>query len=57
MKSIKIVTSQNEIIIKRNKTLIESPLFQIKKGLLNLDEENMKGKIIIDGNKENVIAI
>ena len=56
LKSIKIVTNQNEIIIKRDKILIESPLFQIEKGSLDLGEENMKGKIIIDGNKENVIS-
>ena len=56
LKNIKIVTNQNEIIIKRDKTLIESPLFYIEEGLLFLGEENMKGKIIIDGNKDNVVA-
>ena len=55
-KNIKIVTNQNEIIIKRDETLIELPLFQIEKGLLSLGEENMKGRIIIDGNKENVVS-
>ena len=55
-KNIKIVTNQNEIIIKRDKTLIELPLFQIERGILSLGEENMKGKIIVDGNKENVVA-
>ena len=56
LKKIKIVTNQNEIIIKRDEALIDLPLFQIKRGLLSLGEENMKGKIIIDGNKDNVVS-
>ena len=55
-KNVKIITNQNEIVIKRDKSLIELPLFQIERGLLSLGQENMKGKIIIDGNKENVIS-
>ena len=50
------LNAKNEIIIKRDKTLIDFPLFNVEKGILNLGEENMKGKIIIDGNKDNVIA-
>jgi hypothetical protein len=56
LKKIKIVTNQNEIIIKRDKALIDLPLFQIERGLLSLGEENMKGKIIINGNKDNVVS-
>ena len=56
-KNVKMITNQNEIVIKRDKSLIELPLFQIEKALLTFGEENMKGKIIIDGNKENVVTI
>ena len=56
MKNIKIVSDQREIILKRYKTLFELPLFQIENGALSLGEENMRGKIIIDGNNDNVAS-
>ena len=53
---ITLKTNEKEIIIKRDKTLIDSPLFYIENSIFSLGEENMVGKIIIDGNKENVFA-
>ena len=50
------LVAKDEIIIKRDINLIEFPLFKIDSGLLTLGEENMKGKITIDGNKDNVSA-
>ena len=54
IKNIRLISKNDEIIIKRDISLIESPLFIVKTGILTLGEENMKGKIIIDGNKNNV---
>ena len=53
-KNIYIISQKNEVIIKRDKTFTDIPLFKIENGFLTLGEENMAGKIIIDGNKENV---
>ena len=53
-KKIQLISNGNEIILKRDTTLVDSPLFKIKIGIFILGEENLKGKIIIDGNKENV---
>ena len=55
-KNIHIISKKKDITIKRDETLTEFPLFDIKNGFLTLGEENMVGKIIIDGNKDNVIA-
>ena len=54
IKNIRLISKNDEIIIKRDISLNESPLFIVKTGILTLGEENMKGKIIIDGNKNNV---
>ena len=54
--NIHLIGKKNEIIIKRDKTLIEFPLFKVENGFLTLSEENMEGKIKIDGNKDNVTA-
>ena len=51
LRRIQIVSKEKEIIIKRDSSLIDSPLFKIEIGIFLLGEENMKGKIIIDGNK------
>ena len=53
---ITLKTNEKEIIIKRDKTLIDYPLFYIENSIFNLGEENMVGAIKIDGNKENVLA-
>ena len=52
--NIHLISQKNEIIIKRDKTFLDFPLFTIENGFLTLGEENMAGKIIIDGNKENI---
>ena len=54
--NIHLISKKNEIILKRDKTLIEFPLFKVENGFLTLGEENMEGKIKIDGNKDNVTA-
>ena len=51
LKRIQIISKEKEIIIKRDSTFIDSPLFRIKIGIFLLGEENMKGKIKLDGNK------
>ena len=51
LKRIQLVTKEKEIILKRDSSLIDSPLFRIEIGIFLLGEENMKGKITIDGNK------
>ena len=40
------LVSKEEIIIKRDSTLMNSPLFKIHKGIFILGEENMKEKIV-----------
>ena len=54
IKKIQIVSKNKKIIIKRANTLIDFPLFSVQVGILVLGEENMEGKIIIDGNKDEV---
>ena len=54
--NIHLISKKNEIIIKRDEALIDSPLFRTENGFLTLGEENMEGKITIDGNKENVTS-
>ena len=51
LKRIQLVSKEKEIILKRDSSLIDSPLFRIEIGIFLLGEENMKGKITIDGNK------
>ena len=51
-----LISKTNEIIIKRDKSLNNYPLFDVENSSLILGEENMSGKIIIDGNKEKVIS-
>lgn len=51
-----LISNENKIIIQRDKTLLDLPLFYVENSTLILGEENMKGRIIIDGNKNNVIA-
>jgi predicted DNA-binding protein YlxM (UPF0122 family) len=53
-KKIILTTDEKEIIFLRDKNLVNFPLFQIEKSILVLGEENMKGKIRLDGNKDNV---
>ena len=55
-KKIILTTKEKEIIIKRDKKLIDLPLFYVDKAILILGEEKMNGNIKIDGNKEDVIA-
>ena len=43
-KNVKIITNQNEIVIKRNKSLIELPLFQIEKALLSFRRRKYERK-------------
>ena len=48
--------SNDEITIKRDKSLTKLPLFKAENGIFILGEENMKGKIILDGDKKNVAS-
>ena len=54
--NIILTTKEKEIIIKRDKKLIDFPLFYMENSKLILGETNIKGIIKIDGNKENVAA-
>ena len=51
-----LIANKKEIIIQRDEKLLDLPLFYVENSSLILGEENMKGKIIIDGNKNNVIS-
>ena len=53
---IQLITNSNEIIIKRDNSLVKYPLFKVENGFLTLGQQNMSGKIILDGNKENVAS-
>ena len=55
-KKIILINNEKELIILRDKNLINFPLFYMEKSILILGEENMKGKIKLDGNKDNVSA-
>ena len=55
-KKIILTTKEKEIIIKRDKKLIEFPLFYLENSNLILGEENKNGIIKIDGNKKEVEA-
>ena len=55
-KNIILTTNEKEIIIQRDKVLIDFPLFYVENSSLSLGDKNMNGKIIIDGNKENVCS-
>lgn len=51
-----ILTTDKEIKILRGEKLVDYPLFNVENANLILGEKDMKGKIIIDGNKEKVFA-
>ena len=51
-----LISNENEITIQRDKTLIDFPLFYVENACFVLGEENMKGKIILDGNKKEVAS-
>ena len=51
-----LIAKENEITIKRDQSLFDLPLFDIENSSLILGEEKMKGKITIDGNKENFFS-
>ena len=53
---IQLISKEKEITIKRDKSLFEHPLFKAENGIFILGEENMKGKIILDGDKTNVVS-
>ena len=55
-KKIILTTKEKEIIIKRDKKLIDFPLFYLENSNLILGEENKNGIIKIDGNKKEVEA-
>ena len=55
-KKVILTTNEKEITLLRDKTLIDFPLFYMENSNLILGEEKMKGKIKINGNKENVSA-
>lgn len=55
-KKIILTTNLKEIIIKRDKKLINFPLFYVENSKLILGEENINGIIKIDGNKKEVEA-
>ena len=55
-KRIILISDENEIIIKRDKSLLDFPLFEVENSCLIIGEENMKGKIKIDGNKDEIIS-
>ena len=57
LKRIQLVTKEKEIILRRDSSLIDSPLFKIEIGNFLLGEENMKGKITVDGNKNKVESL
>ena len=51
---IELISKEKDITILRDKTLLDFPIFYIENASLILGDEKMKGKIIIDGNKQNV---
>ena len=51
-----LTTNEKEIIIKRDKTLIDFPIFYMEDSNLTLGEKDMNGIIKIDGNKKEVEA-
>ena len=53
---IQLISKDKEITIKRDKNLAKLPLFKVENGIFILGEESMKGKIVLDGNKENVVS-
>ena len=55
-KKIILTTNLKEIIIKRDKKLINFPLFYVENSKLILGEENINGIIKINGNKKEVEA-
>ena len=55
-KKIILTTKEKEIIITRDKKLIDFPLFYLENSNLILGEENKNGIIKIDGNKKEVEA-
>ena len=55
-KRIILISKENEIIIKRDKTLLDFPLFDVENSCLIIGEENMKGTIKLDGNKDEVFS-
>ena len=50
-KKIILISKENDIIIKRHKALLDFPLFLAENSCLIIGEDNMKGQIKIDGNK------
>ena len=55
-KRIILISDENEIIIKRDKSLLDFPLLEVENSCLIIGEENMKGIIKIDGNKDEIIS-
>ena len=55
-KKIILISNESEIIIQRGQNLLDFPLFYVENSCLILGEPNMKGKIKIDGNKNNVAS-
>ena len=53
-KKIILTVNEKEIIFKRDKSLLDYPLFYAENSCFILGEEKMEGKITIDGNKENM---
>ena len=49
-----LISKEKDITILRDKTLLDFPIFYVENASLILGDEKMKGKIIIDGNKQNV---